>query len=474
MHQARLIRMHHNKIPQLISLTSLSSLAAMACLLPQISMAAEAPWTLQSAVGSEHLKVSGSVRARYEVLDGQSRVGLDASPDLLSFRTILAAEYLTGRFHIGGELYDSRAYWGDASSGVSANEVNALELVQAYVAMDVVEPLGANTKASIKAGRFTLNLGSRRLVAADDYRNTTNGYTGLRVEVSRKGGASGTLIYTMPQRRLPDDLPSIVHNDIKFDSESAALKLWGGIATLPKLIGNESLDISFFRLNESDVADLATRNRQLSTTDARLFRDPAAGKWDYEVEAAYQSGSVRASTAPAAATLSVAADFYHLEVGFQSTGVWQPRVSVEYDQASGDDSHAHYGRFDTLFGMRRADFAPSALYATVGRANIRSPGIRVDFVPSARLDAFIGYRGLWLDSKTDSFSTTGVRDATGQSGSFAGHQIDSRARYWLVPKVLRLEGDAVFLFKGRFLKDAPNAPRTDDTHYGSINLSVFF
>ena len=31
-----------------------------------------------------------------------------------------------------------------------------------------------------QAGRFTLNLGSRRLVAADDYRNATNGYTGLK------------------------------------------------------------------------------------------------------------------------------------------------------------------------------------------------------------------------------------------------------------------------------------------------------
>lgn len=433
-----------------------------------------APWTLQSAAGSEHLKLSGSVRARYEKLDGQSRVGLDSSPDLLSFRTMLTTEYLTGPFHVGGELYDSRAYWGDARSGVSTGEVNAFELVQAYVAMDIAEPLGANTKASLKAGRFTLNLGSRRLVAADDYRNTTNGYTGLRVDVSRKGGASGTLIYTMPQRRLPDDLPSILDNDVKLDSESAALKLWGGIATLPKLIGQESLDVVFFRVNESDESDLATRNRQLSTTDARLYRDPTVGKWDYEVEAAYQSGSVRASTAPAAATLAVAAYFYHAEVGFQSAGKWQPRVSVEYDRVSGDDSHAHYGRFDTLFGMRRADFAPSGIYASVARANIRSPGIRVDFVPSARLDAFIGYRGLWLDSDTDSFSTTGVRDATGRSGDFAGHQVDTRARYWLVPKVLRLEGDAVFLFKGRFLKDAPNAPRTDDTHYGSINLSVFF
>jgi hypothetical protein len=454
---------------------SLCAATALTILFPLATRAADTSWSLQSlATASDRLKLSGSFRTRYESLDGQARAGLENSPDALSFRTTLLGEYAFGAFRIGGELYDSRAYWGGPNSGVGTGEVNALELVQAYVATDLDNPFGDNTSASLKAGRFTLNLGSRRLVAADDYRNTTNGYTGVRVDLNRKDTVSSTLIYTLPQRRLPDDLLSVLDNDVQLDTESSALVLWGGLVTFPQVIGDTSLEAGFFKLTENDEPDLATRNRRLNTTSLRVFRDIAPGTWDYEIEGAYQTGSIRANTALDAPEIDVSAYFYHVELGYQRADAWQTHISVEYDEVSGDDGEADYGRFDTMFGMRRGDFAPSGIYAAVARANIRSPGIRVEVTPSKNLDAFIGYRALWLESRTDSFSTTGVRDASGQSGDFAGHQLDMRARYWLIPRFLRLEGDAVLLFKGEFLKDAPNAPRTGDTRYFSLNLTATF
>jgi hypothetical protein len=90
------------------------------------------------------------------------------------------------------------------------------------------------------------------------------------------------------------------------------------------------------------------------------------------------------------------------------------------------------------------------------------------------VDAFVGYRALWLADRRDAFSTTGVRDAGGNSGNFAGHQFDSRVRWWLVPGRLRFEADAVLLAKGGFLRRAPNAGAGKTTRYGSVNLSVSF
>lgn len=233
-----------------------------------------------------------------------------------------------------------------------------------------------------------MNLGSRRLVAADDYRNTTNGYSGIRADLGLADDISATLIYTLPQ--------------------------------------------------------------------VRLF------------------GSVSASLAPTAATLKAASWFAHIEAGFTFRHPWSPHISVEFDYASGDGRGARFGRFDTLFGMRRSDLAPAGLYNAVGRANLISPGLRLELTPSKRLDGFAAYHPLWLASRTDSFSTTGVRDAAGNSGRFAGHQLEGRIRYWLVPKRLRLEWNSLFLAKGRFLRDAPNAPAGGDTIYNSFNATVNF
>ena len=147
---------------------------------------------------------------------------------------------------------------------------------------------------------------------------------------------------------------------------------------------------------------------------------------------------------------------------------------MEYDRASGDGPGRGFGRFDTLFGMRRADLAPSGIYNAIGRANIETPGLRVEAAPSRRWDAMATYHALWLASRSDAFSTTGVRDASGTSGRFAGHQIDARLRYWVVPQALRAEINAVWLAKRGFLHDAPNAPATGDTHYLATGLTASF
>src|SRR3546814_13252404 len=89
---------------------------------------------------------------------------------------------------------------------------------------------------------------------------------------------------------------------------------------------------------------------------------------------------------------------------------------------------------------------------------IVTPDIRLEATPDKRWDWFATYRALWLASRTDAFSSTGVRDAIGRSGSFAGHQVEGRVRYWILPSRLRFELDGLLLARGRFMRDAPNAP----------------
>lgn len=433
------------------------------------------PPTLQAAIGDpDDFRLSGSMRVRYEALDGQPRAGFRAKDEQLDLRTIVSAEYRGDGFRIGAELYDSRAYLDRAGSPISANEVNTLELVQAYVAADFKDPFGPGTSAQVQLGRMMLNLGSRRLVAADDYRNTTNGYTGVRADLKAADGTVATLIYTLPQVRLPDDLPSIQAEKVRWDRESFDLRLWGGIVARPNTIAGATVEASYFRLQERDAPGRPTRNRDLQTIGTRIIRDPKAARWDFEAEGVYEFGDVRAGLGDNAELLPVGAWFLHLDAGYMFPGPARLRASIEYDYASGDHAGGKFGRFDTLFGMRRADFAPAGIYSAIGRANISTPGVRLEAAPGKRLDAFAGYRAMWLADRTDAFANTGVRDPSGKSGSFAGHQVEARLRYWIMPGFLRGEVNGVWLAKGRFLKQAPNAVTAADTHYLSTALTATF
>lgn len=419
---------------------------------------------------AQRLELSGTERIRGEAIEGQARAGFNGSDQLLNFRTTLAAAFDPGPVKLSAELWDSRVYGADRRTPVSTGEVNTLELVQAYATVPL-RP-GGNATGTLQLGRFLLNLGSRRLIAADDYRNTTNGYTGARLDV-KQGAWSATAIYTLPQQRRPDDLDALLANDAALDREGFNLVLWGGLVSRAAALGPVAVEASFFHLSERDRPGRPTRDRSLNTASVRLFRDPAPARFDGEVEAIAQRGTVSASLATTAALQSVRAWFVHADAGYTFAAGWKPRVSVEYDHASGDAPGGHYGRFDTLFGMRRADLAPSGLYNAIARTNIVSPGLRMEAVPDKRTDLFLAYKPMWLASRFDAFSSTSVRDATGRSGSFAGHQLDGRLRYKL-RKSLTLEADAVILAKGRLLRDAPSAPSGRWTRYLSLNALITF
>ena len=455
-------------------LTLLAGLGGFCLFALEPACAAE-PWTLHDALGApDNLRISGGFRARYETLDGQFRPGLDRNDSLLTFRTNLFAEYDAGPIRIGAELIDSRAYGGDSGSAVSTGEVNAMELVQAYVGADFGDGFGAGSTAKLYLGRFTMDIGSRRLAGRNNFRNTTNAFTGARFEWRGRGREQLILFYTLPHTRLPSDKARILDNDVEWDRESFDLTFWGGFVNLPHVAEGANLDLYFLGLDEDDSASTATRNRHIFTPSFRIYREPRAGHWDFELEAAYQFGHIRTSTAPAAPRQDVSAFTLHAGVGRQFGGPWSPRLVAEYDHATGDRPGGSYNRFDNLYGPRRPDWGPTSIYGPLGRSNIRSPGARIEVKPNRRWDGLVGYRAAWLDSRSDTFAFTGVRDPAGASGRFAAHQIEARARYWVVPNLLRWEIGGAVLLNGRFLDGAPKANGFGDTHYGYSDITLTF
>ncbi len=163
------------------------------------AQARPSPWSVSAAAGlTEDVTLSGSFRVRQEYIEGQPRPGFNSSDSLTSLRTTLLAEYRPGPWRFGVEIFDSRAYGADSGAPISTNEVNTFEPVQAYVGVDLKELLGPGSRTTLQAGRFVVNLGSRRLVAADDFRNTTNGYTGVRTDISLAEGLKATALCPAP------------------------------------------------------------------------------------------------------------------------------------------------------------------------------------------------------------------------------------------------------------------------------------
>ena len=419
-------------------------------------------------------RVNGSVRVRYEALDGQFRPGLAPRDDLWSLRSTLFAEWNPGPFRIVGEVYDSRAYGAGPGGVLTTGEVNTLEPVQLYLAADIEKPFGDRSKLTLQAGRFTLNLGSRRLVAADDYRNTTNGYSGVRADLRLADRTAATVFYTLPQQRRPEGRGDLEDNRFQLDRENGSQQLFGGYLSRPLPGGGGLAEVGYVAFRESDRSDRPTRDRDLQSLSARLMTDPRPGRLDYEAELIRQTGAVSAGLQANAPRLDVEAWFLHADAGYTFSHPWRPRLSAEYDRATGDSPGGRYSRFDTLYGMRRADLAPAGIYAALGRTNLETLGVRLEATPSKRLDVFASGRALWAASATDSFSTTGVRDPSGASGRFAGYQVEGRIRYWIAPDSLRAELNAAVLHKGGLLDGAPNANPSGDTHYVSLALTASF
>lgn len=422
----------------------------------------------------EGFDLSANIRLRVEAIGGQARADVLPDETSVQLRSIVLARYRSGPVTLAGELIDSRAFAVPARTAISTNEVNALEPVQAWISYDIGDPNAKGWHGRLTAGRMTLDLASRRLIARDDYRNTVTGFTGIRADIGAPGGWSGTFVYVLPVRRLPDDLAGIRANRVAFDEEGFDTRLWGGRVFQPHAIGRLGVDTAFFRFEERDSPGRSTRDRQLSNIDIRLIAPPAPGKIDIEAEAIRQTGTISASALSGAPTLPVHAWLVHGRVGYEWRGPWHPRLGIEGDFASGNrPGSGSYGRFDTLYGQRRADFSPAGLYNAISRSNLVVIGPRLELTPDKRTDLFVSVKKMWLDSARDGFATTGVADPTGLSGHDAGWQVDGRVRYWLAPKQVQLSVDGCFIGKGRFLQSAPNRVSSADTGFAAISATLF-
>jgi hypothetical protein len=452
--------------------------AAAVCFIsfPAVAQEVEKPFRLQTALDlPDWLKVSGSIRPRYETLANPFVAGRTGSDELLGMQSALKAEIDTGDFAFVGEIVDARRLIGNDGGGAPA-EIDALEPVQIFAAWRPKDFLMNGANLDLSVGRFTMDVGSRRLVSRSGFRNILSSFDGVRGVWSGPNNIEIMAFYTAPTTRKPSDVPSALDNEVAFNPTLDDVRFSGlhAAAALPLSIVGE---IYLIDLDEDDGDVAQTRNRDLSTGGFRLKRAPKNKTWDFELEYAHQTGSVRGSTNPTdIIDLDHDASMLHAEAGWTFDALWSPRVSVHYDLVSGDNSSSDLDseRFDPLFGDRSFEFGPTSIYGAILRSNLDSPGIRIEAKPSSRNDLMAMVRQVKLESATDSFANSGVRDPTGASGDDVGTQVELRWRHQVIPDSVRLTLGGAALIRGDFLKTAPNATLEGDTYYGYTELLFTF
>ena len=437
------------------------------------------PWLADRALSTPPwLSVSGSIQTRFESMSNRLRRGETGSNQGF-FNRILTEFTLRDRFlELNAELIDARIFGEPDDATPTTGQVDTADLLQGYVAGTFTDAFESADELRVLAGRHTIDLGSRRLIARNIYRNTINAFTGVNALWTGSDGVEVGAFATLPVYRRPEngEFERLDDGDPEFDVEEPSVRFWGLHAHRPNTFLGGALEAYYLGLFEADAPGLQTRDRRLATFGARLHRAPARGAVHYELETAWQAGHSKLSSAPTATEELAHRAYMHVaHVGYTFDHDTKPRLEALFEMTSGDrdPSDGNNERFDALYGAPRGDLGPTGLFRAIARVNLVSPGLRFVMRPVPEVEILLMQRFNYLASDRDAWST-GYQDPTGRSGSHIGNLSELRVRYDIVPRGLRFEVGAAYHAAGSFAETAPDAVSPNDALFGYVQTTFWF
>lgn len=407
-------------------------------------------------------------RLRAESLVGQFRKDTEGSDQLLLIRSLASLRKQRNSYAFNVELQDSRGYYGDAGTPLSSSFVNPLDVLQSYVIRtDLPGLLGNESASELKLGRQTVSIGSKRQIERVNFANVVKSYTGAHFRSYTPRGDELHVLRVSPIKRKPGTSQGLLDNDLAADEEQWRRRIWAlhyrRADAFPRVAANFWGEVFIYGLAEDDTTTYATLGRSLRTGGFRLYRKPAVGEWDLDLESAWRWGQRRLGGADVAqpnAPLDVNAWMTVLMLGHTFAIANQPRLALEYYFASGDEDPLDktYGQYERLFGARRTDLNNTSIYGPLTPANLSAPALRLDMRFGEQADLRIKYTRASLASASDSWVIAKLRDPTGRSGSFIGHAIDTRWRFRPALGGLDFEAGISALLFGNFARNVPAGP----------------
>lgn len=372
------------------------------------------PWRTSQAIGDGRTDAQVPLRSRL-------RIGLGGD----------------GPFRFLFEGQDSRSLLnGDRGDFRDTTTVNEFDILQLLGSLTLNNVLGTGLRTDVHFGRMTMDFGRRRLIARNDFRNTTNSFDGLHWQIG----------HDKTWRIRAFAVEPVVRDDVRLDQQYHNSLFWGTYLE-SRHVPWFQIDAYYFGLNDQRLPN-GTTHRTYSTAGGRLYKDPKAGEPDYEIETTWQTGHRDVT--------KHFAHFQHVDLGYTFNLPWTPRLVFHYDYASGDrkPGDSQDGGFDTLFGARRWEYGPTGIWGPFFRTNLSSPGWRLIVTPAEGWTVQVKHRVWHLAQSRDFFGSSGLRDSTGNAGTALGHDVELRAQ-WTVSSNLDFDAGYVHWFKGSYFDRLP-------------------
>ncbi len=423
---------------------------------------------------------SGEIRGRYETLDGQFRSNKNGGDQGFFMRSLFHLKAVGEKWAAGIEIQDSRSYLTDSGSAISGSYVNTADFLQVYVQLPVADFLGSDYRGTVKIGRQTVSIGSKRQIERVSFANVIKNYTGAHLSLKNSKKDEWHAFVVSPLDRQPNRFDQILDNEHELDKEQFNRIIYAlhyrKADAFPELLPDTWAEGFVYGLYERDAHGNESPNRRYLTPGFRIYRQKSPNTWNYDIEGALRFGSRRASSRPTDTTdLDVFASMLLLRIGYTFDHPWQPNLAFQWYWASGDDNpnDGNFDQYERLFGGRRTDLNNTSLHGPLTPANLSAPGLRLEMVPTRKTTFRVTYSAAFLASETDAFIIGRQRDPLGQSGSFLGHVFDSRFTYDLTNRWELETGASLFLHR-EFTKNNPQAPDPDQTIFGYLQLAYRF
>jgi len=381
----------------------------------------------------------GEARETYERFGNQD-FGLSVpSPNgYLLQRYLLHADiHLGSRLRLWTELNSSFEN-GRVGGPQPMVDVDKLDLEQGFVELGLIQR--ARVNVSVRTGRQEIAVGSGRLYALREGPNVPLSFDGVRAIAQTKSWQFDTWA-----ARPVTTTPGIFD-----DSSHHEFSVWGANVTRT---GHRQTSLSTYYLGwdqRNASFEKGVANELRHTVGARLWRD---GTWSYDFEGMYQFG--RFGTGNIRAWRGVA------EASRGFAGRWNPRIKIDFDDASGDrnPSSPTLGTFNSFF--------QSGEYS--GRAQLlgASNSIRLEptltLAPRRSLFISTGWGFYWRESEQDGlYGIPGnlIVPSNGVPGRYEGSRPIAEVRWTLTPH-LSIHFDYIFVFNGRFEEQSIHATTSE-------------